>query len=153
MSTGVDLRPAEPDDGEYVETLLAGNDLPVADLSGKLDCLYVCEAGAKRVGVCGLERRGDDGLVRSVVVEGPARGNGYGTDACEELLNRARAADITTVYLLTTTAEEFFERLGFEAVAREAVPESIRTTSEFDDLCPATAVCMKRELGGRTGSR
>lgn len=148
VSGEVKLRPADPADGEYVETLLTSNDLPVADLSGKLDYLFVCETGAGRVGVGGLERRGDVGLVRSVAVEERARGNGYGTTVCEELLARARAADLGTVYLLTTTAEDFFERLGFDAVDREAVPASIRSTSEFADLCPSTAVCMKHDLDG-----
>ena len=145
------MRPAGPDDRAYVERLLADNDLPVSDLSESLDPIYVCEFETGKVGVCGLERHGDCGLVRSVVVEESARGNGYGTAACEGLLDRARAADLSAVYLLTTTADGFFADFGFEEVDRERVPEPVRSTEEFADLCPSSAVVMRRELGGSAG--
>lgn len=148
MPEDLTLRPAGPDDRAFVERLLAGNELPVSDLSGSLDPLYVCETDDGRVGVCGLERHGEFGLLRSVAVAESAQGNGHGTDACERLLDRARAADLTAVYLLTTTAEDFFARLGFEAVDRDDVPGPVRATSEFADLCPASAVVMKRDLDG-----
>lgn len=146
MSTEVKLRPAKSDDSGYIESLLVQNDLPTADLSEKLPSLYVCETETEQIGVGGLERYDEAGLVRSVAIEESARGNGYGTRVCDELLDRARSTGISTVYLLTTTADEFFERLDFEEVARETVPTSIQNTSEFSDLCPETAVCMKREL-------
>lgn len=152
MSVGLELRDAEPGDRQYVETLLAGNDLPTADLDGKLDCLYVCESGGEQVGVGGLERYGDVALLRSVAVEASARGDGYGTELCRELLERARASGVDEVYLLTTTAEGFFERLGFEPTDRAAVPDPIRGTSEFSDLCPSTAVAMRRGLDSPDGN-
>jgi amino-acid N-acetyltransferase len=62
------------------------------------------------------------------------------------VLAQTRAAGVSTAYLLTTTADEFFADLGFEEIPRETVPPSIQTTTEFSDLCPETAVCMKREL-------
>lgn len=146
MSTELKLRPAEPADSEYIKRLLAHNDLPVADISETLTDLYVCEMETRRVGVGGLERHQGAGLVRSVAIEESARGNGYGTRVSNELLARARSAGISTVYLLTTTADEFFDSLGFEEVTRETVPPSIQDTTEFSDLCPSTAVCMKCEL-------
>jgi len=147
MSVETTLRSARPEDRRYVEGLLAENDLPVADLFGKLDCLYVWEAGSEPVGVGGLERYGEVALLRSVAVEASARGAGHGTALCEDLLDRARAEGVSTVYLLTTTAGAFFDRLGFERVDRASVPEPIRETEEFADLCPSAAVCMRRELG------
>lgn len=146
MSTEVQLRPAEPDDRGYIESLLVRNDLPTADFSEKLSCLYVCETETEQIGVGGLEQYNEAGLVRSVAIEESARGNGYGTRVCDKLLDRAQSTGISTVYLLTTTADEFFERLGFVEVARKTVPTSIQNTSEFSDLCPPTAVCMKRDL-------
>lgn len=151
MSTELKLRPAEPDDREHIEKLLVDNNLPIADLSETLSCLYVCETATKQIGVAGLEQYHDVGLVRSVTIEKSARGNGYGTSVCNELLARARSMGISTVYLLTTTADDFFARLGFEEVARETVPTAIQQTSEFSDLCPVTAVCMKRNLDDAKG--
>jgi amino-acid N-acetyltransferase len=53
---------------------------------------------------------------------------------------------VETLYLLTTTAAPFFERYGYGAVAREEVPRPIRDTTEFTDLCPASATCMVKGL-------
>lgn len=144
----VELRPAEPRDREYVERLLAESDLPTGDLDAAYSSLFVCEisddgADGERVGVGGLEIKGAVGLLRSVAVEESAQGSGYGTAICEQLLDRARAADLASVFLLTTTAEEFFADFGFEVVQREEVPEAIRDTAEFTDLCPTSAACMK----------
>ena len=146
MSSQVELRAAERDDREYIERVLSRNGLPVADISEKLSSLYVCETKTKLVGVGGIELHDDAGLLRSVAVEESARGNGYGTIISNKVLARTRAAGVSTAYLLTTTADEFFADLGFEEIPRETVPPSIQTTTEFSDLCPETAVCMKRGL-------
>lgn len=142
----IELRHAEPDDREYVAELLAENDLPTADLDEALPSLFVCESADGVVGVGGLEVEGRIGLLRSLAVEAPVRGQGYGTAICDRLLERARDEDLDAVYLLTTTAEDFFAGRGFEEVEREEVPEPIRGTAEFSDLCPASATCMKLEL-------
>lgn len=146
MAPGVTLRRTVPEDREYIQTLLSSNELPVADLDEALDSLYVGEIEGRRIGVGGLEQYQNVGLLRSVVIEEAVRGVGHGTEVCKQLLNHAQTADITEIFLLTTTAEEFFAQLGFDPIARESVPESIRETREFSDLCPSTAVCMKREL-------
>ncbi|MFW6382934.1 MAG: hypothetical protein ACOCZD_02725 [Haloferacaceae archaeon] len=62
------------------------------------------------------------------------------------MLERARNDGLGAVYLLTTTAADFFADLGFEPVDREAVPEPIRQSAAFADLCPSTATCMRRDL-------
>lgn len=146
MAVETDLRPADRGDREYAESLLAANDLPVADLPDDLGWLYCWEAGGERVGVGGLQRRGDHALLRSVAVEESARGEGHGRALCERLLAEAADAGVERVYLLTTTAPEFFASLGFEEVERESAPPALRETAEFSDLCPDAAVCMRREV-------
>jgi amino-acid N-acetyltransferase len=153
VSEQVELRAADQSDEEYIFGLLEENDLPTADLSEKRDCLYVCETESSRVGVAGLEEHDGVGLLRSMAIEESVRGKGYGTIVCEKLLAHAQSEGLSTVYLLTTTAEAFFDRLGFETISREGVPPSIRETSEFSDLCPTTAVSMKRDLEPPTGQQ
>jgi amino-acid N-acetyltransferase len=153
MSRAVTLRRAGQRDREFIEILLRDNDLPVEDIDDVLDCLYVCEAGGERLGVGGLERYGDVALLRSVVIEESAREQGYGTAVCEAILDSAGADGIADVYLLTSTAPGFFRRLGFEEIDRETVPEPIQGTTEFSDLCPATAVCMQCELDATKDER
>lgn len=140
------LHQADESTVEYVETLLTANDLPARDVRSKPDCFYVASVDGERVGVGGLEIEGASGLLRSVVVDEHARGDGLGTALCEALETRARKQDVETLYLLTTTAAEFFAARGYERTDRTDAPEAIRNTTEFADLCPSTATCMKKSL-------
>jgi amino-acid N-acetyltransferase len=81
-----------------------------------------------------------------VAVEPSVRGRGFGTTLCDRLERNARSADVETLYLLTTTAADFFAELGYVESERENAPISIRDTTEFAELCPATATCMEKSL-------
>ncbi|GAB3665322.1 arsenic resistance N-acetyltransferase ArsN2 [Halopiger thermotolerans] len=146
----ITLRPADERDRDqglaYVESLLEAADLPSGDVREKPRAFYVAVDGDERVGIGGLERYGSDGLLRSLVVESGARSNGYGSAICDALEERARADGVETLYLLTTTAAEFFEGRGYERIDRSDAPSAIRRTDEFADLCPSTATCLRRPL-------
>ena len=64
----------------------------------------------------------------------------------EAALALARARDERAVFLLTTTADRFFPRFGFERITREDVPESVRQSIEFESACPASAIVMRKLL-------
>ena len=70
---------------------------------------------------------------------------GLGRRLTAAALDIASASGTTTVYLLTTTAEAFFHQLGFERVAREAVPDAVRASVEFTSACPASAAVMRKQ--------
>lgn len=150
MTRDLTLRPADREDSAYIEDLLERNDLPTADVREQLHCLCLCENGDSPIGVGGLERHGDAGLLRSLAIEDSSRGDGYGKAVCNELLARAESRGITDIYLLTTTAAGFFEALGFEEIPREDAPAAIRETAEFSELCPDSATCMTRDLDAET---
>ena len=143
---GVTLRPADDDTLSYVETLLARNGLPSEDVRAKPNCFYVGYDGETPVGVGGVEIHGTDALLRSLVVEEAARGEGFGTAICELVEATARSEGVRSLYLLTTTAPEFFDDRGYVEIDRADAPGPIRRTSEFDGLCPASAVCMTKSL-------
>ncbi|MBV9947898.1 MAG: GNAT family N-acetyltransferase, partial [Myxococcales bacterium] len=46
--------------------------------------------------------------------------------------------------LLTTTADSFFPRFGFQHIAREDVPPELRASRELQGACPASAIVMER---------
>ncbi|PCR88803.1 arsenic resistance N-acetyltransferase ArsN2 [Natrinema ejinorense] len=140
------LRQADDSTLPYIETLLAKNDLPSQDVRSKPECFYVGYDGDDRIGIGGLEMDGTDALLRSVVVERSARENGLGTALCEALEDTAKADGVETLYLLTTTAAEFFGDRGYTEIDRTAVPPAIQRTTEFDDLCPSTATCLQKRL-------
>jgi amino-acid N-acetyltransferase len=130
----------------YVETLLDENDLPSQDVHAKPGCFYIGYDGESRVGVGGVERYGSVGLLRSVVIKQSVRGNGFGATLCEELERQARTEGVETLYLLTTTASEFFANRGYATTERTDVPDAVRQTTEFEEFCPTSASCMKKRL-------
>ncbi|WP_135819946.1 arsenic resistance N-acetyltransferase ArsN2 [Halostella litorea] len=142
----ITLRDADGDDLARVESLLAANGLPSGDVRTKPECFHVARADGALVGVGGVEVHGSNGLLRSVVVPEPHRGQGYGRALCDALEARARDAGVGTLFLLTTTAADFFRRRGYEAVDRDGVPPAIAGTTEFADLCPNAATCMRKRL-------
>lgn len=143
------LRRADDDALPYVERLLEGNGLPAADVRAAPARFYVGYGDGTPVGVGGVERHGHDGLLRSVVVEPSARGDGVGTALCAALEAEARAAGIEALYLLTTTAAGFFDRQGYREVDRAEAPAAVRATAQFAELCPASATCMHKSLARR----
>ena len=142
----VSLEPATPTDLDRVERLLAANDLPTADVRADAPRFYVARADGDPVGVGGLELHGDAGLLRSVVVPDSNRGRGYGTAICAALEAVAGQADVETLYLLTTTAADFFREHGYAAVDRTAAPVRLRSSRQFADLCPDSATCMRKSF-------
>lgn len=140
------LRPVDEATLPALETLLAANGLPTRDVDSKPECFSLAYADDELVGAGGVEAYGPEGLLRSIVVEKSVRGNGYGAAICARLERMARADGVETLYLLTTTAADFFADRGYVEIDRSAVPGSIRETTEFTALCPATAVCTKRSL-------
>ena len=106
----------------------------------------VTDGAASLVGLAGVELYADGALLRSVAVHPDWRGTGLGRSLVTRALDSARAAGARDAYLLTTTAERWFPRLGFAAISREAVPAGVRQSVEFREACPASAVVMHRAL-------
>ena len=98
------------------------------------------------VGCAAVERYGDAGLLRSVAIAPAERGHRTGEALVRRCLADARAAGVGTLVLLTTTAEGYFPRFGFEVVDRALVPEAVRQSTEFRGACPASATVMRLVL-------
>jgi N-acetylglutamate synthase-like GNAT family acetyltransferase len=126
-------------------SLLQGAGLPTSDLGTHDGQQFIgLYEGTDLVAAGGLEIYGDCALLRSVVVARDQRGTGKGRAISEFILDQAHVQRLAALYLLTTTAEHFFRRLGFEPVERSSVPDAIRRTPEFSELCPSSAVVMRR---------
>jgi N-acetylglutamate synthase-like GNAT family acetyltransferase len=97
------------------------------------------------VGFGGLEVHGEDALMRSLVTLPPVRNLGVGTAMVAALEFEARLHGCRSLWLITTTAGDFYQRLGYARCERAMVPPAIRETTEFSTLCPTSAdVLMKR---------
>lgn len=130
-----------------VRRLLSDAQLPNTDLRAEhIEHFFGCGPRQAPQGVIGLEIYGSEALLRSLVVAESARGKGCGTALVLEIERYARERGVTSVYLLTTTAAEFFERMGYAAVSRDEAPDCIRATSEFAALCPSSSTFMMKTL-------
>lgn len=147
MASGVVLRPAEAGDLPRVRELLAGAGLPLDGIEDQFGPAYVvAERDGELVGVEGVERYGDAGLLRSAAVAEQMRGQGLGEALTRERLSWARGQGMRELWLLTTTASEFFPRFGFARAVREEAPAPLQGSPEFREACPASAVAMRLTL-------
>ena len=140
----VTLRRATPEDREPVAGLLRALELPTDGVNDWLEHFWVGDHEGMVVGAAGMERYGDAGLLRSVAVAPEWRGSGIGRALVNRVLDEAGATGVQDVYLLTTTAEHYFPRLGFACVDRECVPTAVRGSVEFTTACPGSAVVMRK---------
>lgn len=139
-------RYAESENLPAIEQLLMKCKLPHQDVVNHLSHFVIAKQDEKLIGVIGLEVMNTMGLVRSLAVTPSFRGKGIATGLYSRILAYAHLKGITVLYLLTLTAEGFFSKLGFNKIERNAVPDSIQSTEEFRSLCPATAVCMVKNI-------
>lgn len=130
-----------------IRALLTGAQLPVADLEAPADLGFrVVRDGTAVVGAIGLERYGDVGLLRSLVVAPDRRSSGVGAALVQALERDAKAAGVRMLVLLTQTAEKFFRQRGYDVVDRAHAPDEVKASAEFRSLCPASAICMVKRL-------
>ncbi len=148
----VSIEPARGEDGPAILQLLSVARLPVDGLLDHLDTAVVARVGGRVVGCAALEVYPDGALLRSVVVDANAKGLGIGTQVTTAALNLGNALGTPAVYLLTTTAEEFFPRFAFERIGREQVPAGVQRSVEFRSACPSTAIVMRRAMSGKEGT-
>jgi amino-acid N-acetyltransferase len=137
--------PARPHDLPGALDLLGRSELTdkhVADHWGHY--FVVREDDARVVAVAGLEVHGEDGLLRSVTVDPAYRRQGLAASLVEAAMARAKRLKLRTVYLLTTSARDYFTCRGFAECPREDAPPAIRESWEFRAGCPSTAALMKR---------
>lgn len=137
---------ATPEEKELMVSLLKETDLLTEDLPEGLDNFLLAKEGGALVGVAGLEVFESVGLLRSVAVSPAHQGQGIAGRMVEQLLAVADEQNLHAVYLITTTADHYFNRYGFITVERQHVPEAIQQTRQFSGLCPLSAVVMKRNL-------
>ena len=137
---------AQPHDLSVVLDLLRRADLPTEGVAEHFRNFVVVRDDACVVGAAGLEVCGEDGLLRSVVVEPAQRGSGFGRLLVEGAIDLARRSELRALYLLTTTARAYFVNQGFLDCPRDQAPPGIRESWEFRVGCPSSCAFMKRSL-------
>jgi amino-acid N-acetyltransferase len=140
------LRPGTDQDTASIRVLLERAGLPTDDLLTSNPLFVVACDNDRVIGTGALQRFGISALLRSVAVAADLRGSGLGRSIVRELERVARAAGIARLFLLTQTAQRFFEHQDYRVIDRQSVPQDVQGSAEFRLLCPASATCMAKTL-------
>ena len=150
MHATVDARiaPARAEELDEVVELLRAAHLPPDGIRAHFPAGFVTArvAGHFLVGCAGVEVYGDAGLLRSVAVLEASRGTGLGERLTRAAVALASERGVRDLYLLTTTADGYFPRLGFVRVERDALPPALEASEQLRGVCPASAVAMHLAL-------
>ena len=147
LVTGYRIERTNPSELSSILHLLNDVDLPVEGVENHISTFLTLksnndDSNFEPWGCAGLEVYGNSALLRSMAIAPEFQGKGLGTALTEAIIEDAREKGISTLFLLTETAEDFFRRFGFRVVERETVPEDVKTSIEFTKLCLEAPVMM-----------
>jgi amino-acid N-acetyltransferase len=145
------IRTATADDLPAVEAALSDSDLPLDGLRDQFGEGYaIAESDGQVIGVEGIEVHDRHGLLRSAAVVESWRGKGVGDALTRDRIEWARRRGLHSLYLLTTTAGDYFPRFGFSSASRDTAPDGIKRSREFSEACPSSALFMSLPLNQST---
>jgi amino-acid N-acetyltransferase len=136
---------ADKRDFAAIARLLEINDLPFSDIQENDIDFIIAKNGQQIIGCIGLEKNGSEGLLRSFAVDYNFQNNGFGRELYNRLLAYGVQHGIKTLHLLTTTAKDYFMKVGFRLDSRSNAPKIIQKSKEFSSLCPSSSTYMVLE--------
>lgn len=137
---------ANMQDVPAIEVMLAKAKLPIVGVRRHIAHFRLCKREGKIVALGGLELYGEQALLRSIVVDTAQRNQAYGKQLVHDLCQIAQQSGVHDLYLKTVDAKPFFDGLGFQVLAYDQVPASLKQSSQFRGSCPASATVMHRAL-------
>ncbi len=138
---------AEPEDLEEIRALLREAGLNDDGVDGCLAGFIVAREGPRLIATACLEDCGAAGLLRSVAVVPDRRRRGLAAGLVLTLLGRSASKGHGAVYLLTSTAQGYFERFGSTHIERSQVSPAVQETGQFRSQVCASSAVMVREPG------
>jgi amino-acid N-acetyltransferase len=141
----MNIVPASQNGFSAAIALLKKNNLPTEDLDpGKQ--LFVVEEGDNVVATVAVEYNYNDALLRSLSVSEEKRKSGIGAELVEFIEGYVQKQGVQRIYLLTTTAADFFSKRGYTIIDRNNIPEFIKNTKEYSTICSSSSTLMKKEF-------
>jgi amino-acid N-acetyltransferase len=141
-ATAMATRAASSKDWVEIANILRAENLPLDGAQEQIVNFLIGMQEKKIVAIGGLEHYGSVGLMRSIAVLTEVQGQHYGVQMVQALCRLARKNRIDDLYLLTTTAQKYFARLGFVPLARDLAPAELMQSSQFQGTCPSSAILM-----------
>jgi amino-acid N-acetyltransferase len=142
----ISYRTASVEDIPAIIQLLDECKLPHSDIMPGKQQFIVAEIDQRIIGCVGYEAYDQNGLFRSLAVKPLYQNMSIAHTMIDNIFALAQEQGIREFFLLTTTADKLFGKLGWEIINRNDVPESIGSTTEFSSICPSVAICMKHQL-------
>lgn len=134
-----------PADVELEELLdLCG--LPSDDIYASHLQFFGIHRANRLVAVIGLESYDSVALLRSLAVLPDYRSLGVARKLVSFIEAQAVQQGVQDLYLLTSTASNFFRSLDYQLAERCVAPLSIQQTAQFSGLCPASASFLTKRL-------
>ena len=133
---------ATPSDLENILALLESNHLPKAGVSEHIQDFVLALEDDQVIACAGLEVHGKAGLLRSIAVDAAYRSQGLGAKLTQSILDLAEHKKLSSVSLLTETAQDYFPKFGFVKVSREDLPAPLKASEELKGACPDSAIAM-----------
>jgi arsenate reductase len=138
MPAELAIAPASAGDRAELEALLATCALPLDGLDDAFpDGFALARANGVIVGAAGIERWGVHALLRSVAVAPAFRGRRVAEALVADRIAWAKSvvpdvqgAEFAAVWLLTTGAADYFERVGFERTERKFLEAEVDAGSQ-----------------------
>ena len=128
-----------------VIALLEENGLPISDIDdGKT--LFALIQNGEVIGTGGLEFFNNCALLRSLSVKRGYQKTGLGKLISCRLEQICKENGIVQIYLLTETAEDFFNKQGYKVIDRASAPVSIKNSSEFTTVCSTAGILMHKSI-------
>ncbi len=146
MQSVFQIKKATAADLPAILELLNKNKLPLDDIASGQQPFWVAKEGGILAGAIGLEQYAEYGLLRSMATNSSFRNRGVAGLLIDELFEYAKQIKLREIYLLTETAEKYFEKKGFQKINRDGVPPQIKVSKEFSHLCSSSAVVMKKQV-------
>ena len=136
-------------DVSAVKILLGESSLPTSDVSGNEKIRFFGTYHHDSLLACiGVEVYGDTALLRSLAVASGWRNGGLGRRLVEYLESMCQQNGVQEIFLLTETAEHYFDQLGYTCTPRAHAPFDIKNTTQFSTLCPCSSRLMVKILSG-----
>ncbi len=146
MNNEITIIKADQHHRPAIINLLLSAQLPVDDVPESIASFFVAVQEDKVVAAIGMERYGDGGLLRSLVVDKAYRNLQLASQLIKRLEDAAGTSAISNMYLLTETAPDYFEKKGYQKIKRAEVPTALQASSAFSHVCPVSAIVMKKAL-------
>lgn len=124
--------------------------LPSDDLYNPDLQFFGIKRAGKLVAVIGLESYESVALLRSLAVLPDYRGLGLARRLVKFMETQAAEQGVQELYLLTTTASNFFRALAYQLAERTTAPDCIQQTAQLTGLCPASAQLLMKQLPVRS---